>query len=240
MAISLIATKATDGWTSASSTPALTNHTTTTGTEKVIVAVISFYTESGATVSAYSFDSVAGARVTSTNTVVSGLGVDIWIVKLASHTGASKAQSLTLSANAESGTVTLYEVNGVDQTTPGLHGVTSTGSGSPTLSVLTVASGEFSIDGFTSFGGASNGVPGGSGTHTEVRNELTGGGLAVYSGYNADSSGTVIMSWANDTGTFVQGAMSLAVAAGAADPEGSQIIGKLVGRGMLLDGILIQ
>lgn len=220
----IVATKATDEWNASTSSPTLTNHTTTTGTLKVILAAISYYTEASATVSAYSFDGVSGTRVSGTNQLVgTDRGTDFWVVKLGTHTGGSKAQSLTFSAASTTGTVTLYEVDGIDQTTPGLHGVVSTGAGSPSVSVLTVASGEISFDVFAAFDGALNGDPTGNGstaTHVEVLDKLTSGGIACYSGYNSTATGTVVMAWSNDTGTYSQSACSLAVAAagGASAP----------------------
>lgn len=214
MAISLVATKATDSWSTATTTPTLGNHTTTTGSDKVIAAVVTYYDDfTGGTVSAYTFNGVSGTRVTGTNVLSGGAGVDIWVVELGSHTGASCTQSITFSATALVGFVTLYELDGVDQGTPGVHGTSATGGGgtSPSITVTSVAAGEFTLDGVAGFAGM--GAPTVGADQTLV---LDGnlGGVRGYSSYDDTSSGSVVQSYTNDTGAHSISACSFAVAAG--------------------------
>lgn len=237
MAISLIATKATDSWSAATTTPALGNHTTTTGTDKVIVAAIAYYDDfTGGTVSAYTFNSVSGTRVTGTNLLAGGLGVDIWVVTLGSHTGASCTQSITFSATTLVGFVTLYELDGVDQTTPGVHGGTSSGgSGTqPSITIAAVAAGEFTLDTVSGFSGIGPPTVGADQTLVLDGNL---GGVRGYSSYDATSTGSVVQSYTNDTGSNSMCGCSFAVASGGGGGGGSPghgIEGELAAMGWCL------
>lgn len=226
-AITEVGTQVTYAWTTPTSTPTLAAYTTTTGTQKVLAFGIAAYTENSAAVSACSAGGVACAVVSSTPVSAAsggGLITEWWIVKLGTHTGGSQTISLTFTANTESGFLTILELDGVDQTTPGVHGLGAFGAGGtqPTISVLTVAAGEYSVDVVSGFSGMGNGTPGGTATHTEVRDTLGGGGTATYVGKNTTATGTVVMSWANDTGAWTQSAMSLAVGSGGG-PSGPPI-----------------
>lgn len=212
---SLVGSPTLSSWATSQTTPSLTARTTTSGSNKVVVAVITYYTEASATVSSYSFNSVSGSRCTSTNVLsAGGLGADTWIVKNPG-TVTNGAQSLTFSAATLFGHVELYEVDGVDQTTPCVHGTNAnlnTGPSNPSITVSTVAAGEITFAGLTGFSGIGAGTPVGNNVEDADDNNT---GTISYFGHNTADTGSVVMQWNNSGGNAVMTGFSLAVASGS-------------------------
>ena len=166
---------------------------TCAGSDRVLLVGISYY-DSGDTVSAVTYNSVA-LTVVSSSTVSNGQYTSTMYRLIAPATG-SNTVSVTFTGSVFDFGAGAVSFTGADQTTPLGTAVTATGTDTTPTVTVTSASGEIVVDALTIVHSGTLTV---DGSQSQRWNSAGASGHIKYAGSTEAGAATTTMSWSNST-----------------------------------------